>query len=121
MNLESFDFAKGNFEGWAKKIMTNTAIDYARSQKDKNKFIELKDGDHYEREVQQNPNNHVEEEVLHLIKNMPAVTQKVFSLHIFKGYSHKEIAELLDIAESTSRWHLGEARKSLKQQANKIY
>lgn len=121
MNIGTFDFSKGNFEGWAKKIITNTAIDYTRLKINKNKFIELKDHDHNKKELQQNPHNHVEEEVLHLIKNMPVVTQKVFSLHIFKGYSHKEIAELLDIAESTSRWHLGEARKSLKQQAHKIY
>jgi RNA polymerase sigma factor (sigma-70 family) len=121
MNIGTFDFSKGNFEGWAKKIITNTAIDYTRLKRNKNKFIELKDDDNYEKELQQNPNNHVEEEVEHLIKNMPAVTQKVFTLHIFNGYSHKEIAELLDIAESTSRWHLAEARKSLKQQAHKIY
>jgi len=52
---------------------------------------------------------------------LPAVTQKVFSLHIFKGYSHKEIGEMLNMAESTSRWHVAEARKNLKQQAHKIY
>jgi RNA polymerase sigma-70 factor (ECF subfamily) len=121
MNIRMFDFSKGNFESWAKKIITNTAIDYTRLKRNKNKFIELKEDDNHEKGLQQNPHNHVEEEVLHLIKNLPAVTQKVFSLHIFKGYSHKEIGELLDIAESTSRWHLAEARKSLKQQAHKIY
>jgi RNA polymerase sigma-70 factor (ECF subfamily) len=121
MNLESFDFAKGNFEGWAKKIMTNTAIDYARSQKDKNKFVEIEAHHSNEKELQQNPQNYVEEEVLYLIKKMPAVTQKVFTLHIFKGYSHKEIGEMLNMAESTSRWHVAEARKNLRQQAHKIY
>ena len=64
---------------------------------------------------------YIEEEVLYLIKKLPAVTQKVFSLHIFKGYSHKEIGEMLNMAESTSRWHVAEARKNLKQQAHKIY
>jgi RNA polymerase sigma-70 factor (ECF subfamily) len=63
----------------------------------------------------------VEEEVLYLIKKMPPVTQQVFSMHVFKGYSHKEIAEILGIAESTSRWHVSEARKNLKLQAHKIY
>jgi RNA polymerase sigma-70 factor (ECF subfamily) len=120
MNIQTFDFTKGNFEGWAKRIMTNTAIDHFRSQRNKTKMIELNEAHHTEKELQQNPGNHVEEEVLYLIKNMPAVTQKVFSLHIFKGYSHKEIAGMLDIAESTSRWHVAEARKSLKKQAHKI-
>lgn len=120
-NLHIFDSAKGNFEGWAKKIITNTAIDYVRSQKDKNKFIEIEAHHCDEKGLQQNPENYVEEEVLYLIKKMPAVTQKVFSLHIFKGYSHKEIGEMLNMAESTSRWHVAEARKNLRQQAHKIY
>ncbi|MEO8720496.1 MAG: sigma-70 family RNA polymerase sigma factor [Ginsengibacter sp.] len=121
MNINSFDCLKGNFEGWIKKIVTNSAIDYTRSKKNENKLIELDEDHHNQKVLQQNPDNYVEEEVLYLIKNLPVVTQKVFSLHIFKGYSHKEIAELLGIAEGTSRWHVAEARKSLRQQAHKIY
>jgi RNA polymerase sigma factor (sigma-70 family) len=83
--------------------------------------MELTERHSVEKILQEIPGNHVEEEVLYLIKKMPPVTQKVFSLHIFKGYSHKEIAEMLDIAESTSRWHVAEARKNLRQQAHKIY
>ena len=120
ININIFEFYKGNFEGWAKRIMTNTAIDHFRAQKNKNKIVELNEDHSGEKELQHNPRNYIEEEVLYLIKNMPAVTQKVFSLHIFKGYSHKEIARILDIAESTSRWHIAEARKSLRQQADKI-
>lgn len=120
LNIQSFDNSKGNFESWAKKIITNTAIDYAR-QRNKNLIIELKEEEKPEKYLQHDPQNNVEEEVLYLIKSMPAVTQKVFSLHIFKGYSHKEIAAMLDIPEGTSRWHVSEARKTLKQQADKIY
>jgi len=121
MNIKSFDCSKGNFESWSKKIITNTAIDHSRVQKNKNHFIELDDIHGKEQALQQKPHNHVEEEVLYLIKKLPAVTHEVFSLHIFKGFSHKEIAEMLGIAESTSRWHVAEARKNLKQQAHKIY
>ncbi|MEO8822005.1 MAG: sigma-70 family RNA polymerase sigma factor [Ginsengibacter sp.] len=121
MNIQSFDSAKGNFEGWSKKVMTNTAIDYARSQKSRNNFIQLGENQERTNALAENPHSHVEEEVLYLIKKMPSVTQQVFSMHVFKGYSHKEIAEILGIAESTSRWHVSEARKNLKQQAHKIY
>ena len=121
MNIQTFDFSKGNFESWAKKIIINTAIDYARSKKNKDQFVELDDAHSKEQALQQQPVSHVEEEVLYLIKKLPAVTQQVFSLHIFKGFSHKEIAEMLGIAESTSRWHVAEARKNLRQQAHKIY
>ncbi|MEO8852736.1 MAG: sigma-70 family RNA polymerase sigma factor [Ginsengibacter sp.] len=121
MNIQTFDFNKGNFEGWAKKIITNTAIDHARSQKNKQQFIELDDAQNDYKALQQQPRNHVEEEVLYLIKKLPSVTQQVFSLHIFKGFSHKEIADQLGISEGTSRWHVSEARKNLRQQAHKIY
>lgn len=120
LNIQSFDISRGNFESWAKKIITNTAIDYVR-QRNKNHIIELKEEERPEKYLQHDPQNNVEEEVLYLIKSMPAVTQKVFSLHIFKGYSHKEIATMLDIPEGTSRWHVSEARKTLKQQVDKIY
>ena len=121
MHIQSFDSTKGSFEGWAKKIITNTAIDFSRVQKNKRQFISIDEDHKDEQALQQFPHNHAEEEVLYLIKKLPAVTQKVFSLHIFKGYSHKEIAEMLGIAESTSRWHVAEARKNLKLQAHKIY
>lgn len=120
-HIKNFEPDKGNFEGWIKKIMTNTAIDFSRAQKNKNRFIPFDDDHNDNKALHHLPDSHTEEEVLHLIKKMPAVTQKVFSLHIFKGYSHKEIAALLDIAESTSRWHVAEARKNLRMQAHKIY
>jgi len=120
MNISAFEPSKGNFEGWAKKIMTNSAIDHVRSRKNKNNFIGLEE-DQPTNTLSEKPRTHVEEEVLYLIKKMPPVTQEVFSMHVFKGYSHKEIAEILGIAESTSRWHVSEARKNLKLQAHKIY
>jgi RNA polymerase sigma factor (sigma-70 family) len=120
MNLGQFETSRGNFEGWAKKIMTNNAIDFSRTQKNKTQYLALDEQLPSEKALQQNPHNHAEEEVLYLIKKLPAVTQKVFSMHIFKGYSHKEISRMLDIAESTSRWHVAEARKNLKQQLHKI-
>lgn len=120
-HIKTYDIAKGSFEGWAKKIITNTAIDYSRSLKNKSQYLSIEEDHSREKALQHLPHNYAEEEVLYLIKKLPAVTQKVFSLHIFKGYSHKEIAQMLDMAESTSRWHVAEARKNLKQQAHKIY
>ena len=119
--IKTFDFHKGHFESWAKKIITNTAIDYARSKKCVNHFLELDEERGQQKELYEKPHNGVEEEVLYLIKKMPPVTQQVFSLHVFSGYSHKEIADMLQIAESTSRWHVAEARKDLRRQAHKIY
>jgi RNA polymerase sigma factor (sigma-70 family) len=49
------------------------------------------------------------------VRKLPPATQAVFNLYVIEGYSHKEIAQLLNISEGTSKWHLSEARKNLQQ------
>jgi RNA polymerase sigma-70 factor (ECF subfamily) len=49
------------------------------------------------------------------IQHLPLTTRTVLNMHLFEAYSHKQIASALGISESTSRWHLTEARKKLKQ------
>jgi len=39
----------------------------------------------------------------------------VFNLYAIDGYKHREIAELLEMSENTSKWHLREARIKLKE------
>lgn len=119
LNLKSFDALKGNFEGWAKKIVTNNCIDYARSQKGKIVHIPI------EVEltvpiINNNKDKYIEDELLSMLEKLPVTTKKVFSLHVLDGFSHKDISRELNIAESTSRWHVMEARKVLKKDVQKI-
>jgi RNA polymerase sigma-70 factor (ECF subfamily) len=53
------------------------------------------------------------EEILYLLQKLPNTTRAVFNLYIMEGYNHREIGELLEISEGTSKWHLSEARKHL--------
>ena len=48
------------------------------------------------------------------MNKLPGNTYKVFSLYAIEGYTHKEIGELLSISSGTSKWHLSEARRKLK-------
>jgi DNA-directed RNA polymerase specialized sigma24 family protein len=48
------------------------------------------------------------------INKLPEATKKVFNLFVIDGYSHKEIGEMLEISEGTSKWHLNAARQKLK-------
>jgi RNA polymerase sigma-70 factor (ECF subfamily) len=59
-------------------------------------------------------------ELLEYIRKLPPATQAVFNLFVFEGYSHKAIAEAAGISEGTSKWHLNEARKKLKQMITTI-
>ena len=53
-------------------------------------------------------------ELLDMVRQLPPATQAVFNLYMIEGYSHKEIATLLGISTGTSKWHLSEARKQLR-------
>ncbi len=56
-----------------------------------------------------------------LLDRVPPMSRNVFNLHAIDGYAHAEIAELLQISEGTSKWHVANARailqKAIAQQA----
>ncbi len=111
----------GSFEGWMKRIMINTILMYFRKQKFilpiddsymmKNKEDES-DGDFFVKIT----NKVSQQEILELINNLPAGYRMVFNLYVFENYTHKQIAKMLNISESTSKTQLMRARKMLKQQ-----
>lgn len=57
-----------------------------------------------------------EEDLMKLINQLPDGYRVVFNLNVIEGYSHEEIAELLNIQAGTSRSQLVKARKMLQQQ-----
>jgi RNA polymerase sigma-70 factor (ECF subfamily) len=58
---------------------------------------------------------HSNREILEAIQQLTPAYRTVFNLYILEGYSHREIAELLNITESTSRSNLVKARLKLKE------
>jgi RNA polymerase sigma-70 factor (ECF subfamily) len=56
-----------------------------------------------------------EERVMEIINRLPAVTREVFNLFAIDGYAHKEIAAMLDISENTSKWHVHDARRRIRE------
>ncbi|WP_245999787.1 RNA polymerase sigma factor [Paraflavitalea soli] len=112
-SIQSFDETKGNFHGWLKKIIINEALDII---KQRSRFTRL------EMDMAEEPaiNNSIIEQsdaaaILQLVRQLPPATHAVFVLYAIDGYTHKEIAQQLNISEGTSKWHLSEARKLLKQ------
>jgi RNA polymerase sigma-70 factor (ECF subfamily) len=117
-SIHSFDETKGNFHGWLKKIIINEALDII---KQRSRFTSL------EMDMAEEPaiNNNIIEQsdaaaILQLVRQLPPATHAVFVLYAIDGYTHKEIAGQLNISEGTSKWHLSEARKILKQKITAI-
>ena len=109
-----FDF-QGSFEGWSRRVVVNQALGYLRSHK----MVEA--GVEELREVAESAVDHLEaEDLLRLIRQLPAGYRAVFNLYAVEGYSHAEIAELLGISEGTSKSQLSRARAALQEQLNKF-
>ncbi len=108
-----------NFNAWAKRIMVNSLIDEYRKNKKYNTHITKSDNEReldYFSEGQKNEaeSNLGYDNIMILVNELPSMTRKVFNLYVIDGYVHKEIGEMLDISEGTSKWHLSTARKLLR-------
>ena len=117
-NLARFEF-RGSFEGWVRRIMINTALkNYNKSSFQKER-IGLQDYQHGSADPA--VWGHLsEEEIMKLVQSLPDGYRAVFNLYAIEGFSHKEIAEMLEIGESTSRSQLVKARKMLQKQLLKL-
>ena len=113
IRIKQYDPTKASLYTWMRKIVINTAIDFLRKQQAVHDtdapLVEEEPG--IENEAVQKMSG---EELLKMIRQLPAATALVFNLYIIDGFNHREIASMLTISEGTSRWHLSEARRQLK-------
>jgi RNA polymerase sigma-70 factor (ECF subfamily) len=112
-SLHSFKFM-GSLEGWVRRIILNTVLDKLRRN------IHFKNNesldDHYELASDENPYQHLgAKELIQLIQSLPTGYRTVFNLYAVEGYTHKEIATLLNINESTSKSQYGRAKEQIQK------
>ena len=119
--------AEGSLEGWMKRIVINTCIDFIRGNKNyKNKFVLTNEFAFYgapaEEQAEEDANDLPQlskEEIFEIVNELPPATRVVFNLYVIDEFTHKEIAGQLKISEGTSKWHLSNARKMLREKINK--
>jgi RNA polymerase sigma factor (sigma-70 family) len=113
-NIEQYK-NNGAFGGWMRRIMVNAALGILR--KNRIQFVDI-DSVNYENTTidSYSYSNLGKEDLLKLINKLPAGYKIVFNLNVIEGYSHDEIAKILDIQPATSRSQLVKARKILQQQ-----
>lgn len=112
-NLSSFKF-NGSFEGWIRRIMVNTSLNYCRKASFRQEHIGIED--YQDKVVDPKAISRLsEKELLALIQQLPDGYRVVFNLYVIEGYSHKEIGDLLNITESTSRSQLAKSRKWMQK------
>lgn len=111
--LEQFK-GDGSFEGWVRRIIVNDCLMYIRKNRNMSLEVDIDS-------VVEHPNFGAIDDVLQvedlmkLIKELPVGYGTVFNLYAIEGYSHAEIAKMLDINENTSKSQLSRARKWLQK------
>lgn len=112
-NLEKFR-GEGSFEGWVRRIFVNTAIEYYRKSNHHRPVTEKEERTIEDADINALDNLH-EKEIIKLINELSPGYKTVFNLYVIEGYSHKEIAELMDISEGTSKSQLARAKAVLQK------
>jgi RNA polymerase sigma-70 factor (ECF subfamily) len=109
---------KGSFEGWLKRIVINTALQKYRKKNHLQLIKEVSDTE----EVVEIDFEDTDVDIgflLKLVQELPDKYRLVFNLYVLDSYSHKEISEMLNISEGTSKSNLSRARKKLKEKLEK--
>jgi RNA polymerase sigma factor (sigma-70 family) len=102
---------KGSFEGWAKSVMINNALQKFKGVR----YLELTNENIAKDDVEIDDENVPIEYLMQIIQELPDQYRLVFSLYVLDGYSHKEIAETLKITTGTTKSNLSRARHILKE------
>jgi len=116
LSLERYQETSGSFKAWLRSIAVYKIIDYKRKKKPQT--LELLD---YTEQVSTD-NDALGalylENLLKLISDMPDGYRIVINMFLIEGFSHKEIAEHLNITAETSRSQLSRAKKWLQNRIN---
>jgi len=111
---------EGSLEGWVRKIMVNVSLEKFRKQ---NLIYPVEDMSVFE---SKNYSNDIIEritadELIELIQELPPRYRMVFNLFVMEGMNHKEIAELMQITEGTSKSNLARAKDIMKRKVTELY
>ena len=116
-NLDKFN-EDVPFGSWIGRIMVNTIIDEFRKNKKRREnmsSLEIDEVHSMENVDFNEASQNLDAEALEqMIQQLPETSKKVFNLYAIDGYTHKEIGELLNISDGTSKWHVSHARKVLQ-------
>lgn len=94
---------KGAFEGWIRRIIVHTCINFLKKHKKFNESVDLAYANSLQVKEETVPSIMQARQIIECIRLLPIGYRTVLNLYALEGYSHKEIGMMLDIEESTSR------------------
>ena len=118
-SIKSFGH-NGSFEGWVRRIMVNTAIDHLRKNKHEYLIVSTVRANEAAEKIEEEDTEDMlaninREDILKAVQLLTPAYRTVFNLYVIEGFSHKQIAEMLEISEGTSKSNLAKARFNLRK------
>jgi RNA polymerase sigma factor (sigma-70 family) len=111
---------EGSFEGWIRRTIINTAINYYRKNLKYSKFQDIDDCEVTIANEETIFDKLSKEELIKMIHELPNGYRTVFNLNVIEGYTHKEIGQMLNISDNTSKSQLTRARSILQKKVNTL-
>ena len=118
-DIDSYDPNKGSFKNWGQRVVINTCLMKMRKKDILRDFEDIMDISKVQRVKSSAISNLSLQELLDLVNKLPKGYRTIFNLYVIDGYSHKEIATMLDISESTSKTQLMKSKKLLQKNLGK--
>ena len=112
---------EGAFGGWVRRVFVTTALEYLRQNKAMRFNVSIDEGN----DIQTDPGLSVlsrltVEDLMKCVSELPTGYRTIFNLYAIEGYSHQEIAKMLDIKENSSQSQLARARKALQEKVQAL-
>lgn len=113
-SFKNFDSEKGSLQAWMRKITVNMALKSLKKSPISSTYmsVELTDIVSIEPTAIEKMKA---EDLMRIIQTLPDTYRKVFNLSVIEGYSHKEIGNMLNIEEVSSRSNLSRAKQLLRK------
>jgi len=105
---------KGSFEGWMKRVIVHTCINQLKKHKKFNDTVDITKAEDILFRSESIPSIVQAKEIMECIGLLPIGYRTVLNLYALEGYSHREIASLLEIEEATSRSQYSRAKNLLE-------
>lgn len=106
------------FKAWLRTIVVNTAIDRRRKDLKFQLNVDLDNAAPISSHISTVDNLNVQD-ILKLMRELPAIQLTIFNLYEIDGYNHDEIANMLTIPVSSSRVYLSRAKERLRKMLKK--
>ncbi len=115
LSVNTYDPAKGDFKSWLRRVTINQCAMHYRQGKSPRLVVSLDGVNEVDESVERKLNQLSTQEVESIITDMPDGYKQVLMLVVMDEYTHKEVAELLDITAETSRSQLSRAKGWLRK------